>query len=894
MSIDKIIHWASKQPDWQQDALRRIAVTSVLSDSDISEILANLKHANGLPQESELILQPLAKEHLQIDHHKAPLAHICSIDRVKNVNRLAQGQELNFALDGITLIYGDNGSGKSGYCRILKKLCRIDDMDPIHPDVFATGASEPAEARIRYKFEGETDINELTWRDGEVGPSDITCFSVFDSQNARLYVDERNRIDYLPYEIELLTRFGQLLVRLQGVIPTEIQDVDYRLSDSKPTGYTPGTEVYELVSQLVPETPLIQLPAVDDINKHGTWTGNLAEELEALQKTIGDDPSVLADRCRRVKDVISNLVEELMKARGALSQIKVEELEQAVRHARDTANAASLAATTLFNDEPLQHVGSNPWQRMFYHAKEYSKLVYPGVEPPATDESARCVLCQQPLSEPAIERLRRFESYVAGQAIMDANKATLIRDERIAAIKSISLRSTDHAKALLGEFASLSDARVEIAAAAELLVEAMHKRRMNLLEAVQSNDFTNIAELNTSIIDNLRSEEQALEHEAIAYEKAAGNDTERESRKQQLAALLDRKRLSENIKKICTRRRELELRTKLQQCVSALNTYDVSLQVNAVRKELVTEDLNNRIRAEVDTLDLAHIPLLINEESRKGESSYTVTLDTKRKVSNRDVLSEGEQQALGLACFLADVTGQPVKHGIIVDDPVSSLDHIRLRRIVERLVKQAAEGRQVIIFTHNLLFYSEIISSAAACSPKSVPVLTNIILKSGDYYSGLVKCDDQPWEAKPINERIILLTNKIDDLKNMPDKNSVDYREAVEGFYTDLRETWERLVEEILLYKVVQRFGSDVKTQNLKRVVVDDEDYKEIFWAMKRVSERSGHDMAAAKNMPLPKIEDMKRDIEALKAYRDKVKNRAKDIGKEREKLENPPKANTA
>jgi hypothetical protein len=40
------------------------------------------------------------------------------------------------------------------------------------------------------------------------------------------------------------------------------------------------------------------------------------------------------------------------------------------------------------------------------------------------------------------------------------------------------------------------------------------------------------------------------------------------------------------------------------------------------------------------------------------------------------------------------------------------------------------------------------------------------------------------------------------------------------AFYTDLRETWERLVEEVLLGKVVEQFNRDVKTQSLKGVVV--------------------------------------------------------------------------
>ena len=895
MAIDKIIDWASIQPDWQQDALRRVAASSVLSDSDISEVLANLKHAKGIPQqESEFILQPLTREHLQSDGQKSPLAHICSVDRIKNVNRLAQGQELKFALDGITLIYGHNGSGKSGYCRILKKFCRATVKDSIHPDVFANGASAPAEARIRYKINGKNDTNEFTWRDGEVRSSDITHLSVFDSKNARLYVDERNRIDYLPYEIELLARFGQHLVRLREVLATEMRDVDYRLSVDIRSGYTTGTAVCELVNRLMPNTPSMQLPTVDEIKMLGTWTNNLAEDLEVLQKTIGDDPSALADRCRRVKNVVSNLVEELTKARDALSLIKLEELEQAVQRASDTDKAASLAATTLFKDDPLQNVGSDPWQLMFNYAKEYSKLVYPNVEPPATGESDLCVLCQQPLSEIAKDRLRRFESYVVGQARRDANKAAFMRDEKIAVIKSVQLRSPDEVTALIGEFASLNDARAEIAASVKKFVNAAHERRINILEAVESNNFTNIAELDSIVIDKLRDEQQALAHEADDYDKATGNNTERENRKNQLATLLDRKRLSENIKLICTRRSDLELRAKLQDCSNGLNTFDLSLQVNALRKELVTEDLNNRIRTEVNALDLAQIPLLINDDSRKGESRYTVTLDTKENVPSRDVLSEGEQQALGLACFLADISGQPVKHGIIVDDPVSSLDHMRLRRVASRLVKEAAEGRQVIIFTHNLLFFSEIMSFAAENVSNPVPVLTNMIRKTTGPSFGVVEFDDQPWEAKRTTERIKLLTGKITELENIHEKDGDVYRESVEGFYTDLRETWERLVEEILLFKVVERFGSDVKTQNLKRVIVNNEDYRKIFWTMKRVSERSGHDMAAAKNMPLPKIDDMKKEISALQTYIKEIRARANDVEIERKKLEKPPIAKTA
>ncbi len=893
MAIDSIIKWASKQPDWQQDALRRVALSTELAGTDTSAILANLKRAKGLPQEGQLVSQPLKKGHVQPDARKAPLARLCSIDEVKNANRLAPGQTLKFALNGITLIYGHNGSGKSGYCRILKKFCRAIIKDTIYPNVFAPGNPPPAEARIRYKVEGATNVSESIWRDGADGPGDIAHLSVFDSHNARLYVDARNRIDYLPYEIELLTHFGQLLAKLQEDLSSEISVVDQRLNVGLPTGYTPGTPISALVNRLTSKRPLGELPTIEEINLHGTWTDKYAKDLATLQNSIGNDPKALADRCRRAKGVVSNLIEELTNTGDTLSQAKTKELEQAVSHARATAEAASLAATTLFKAEPLPQIGSGPWQLMFQHAKEYSKLAYPDVEPPATREGDLCVLCQQPLAEEAAQRLRRFENYVAGEARKDAEKAAAIRDEQSAVIKTLQVRSSVDVKSLLGEFTDMSDARAGTSADVEKFVQAARKRQKKLLATVEPGDFSGITELDGSVIEKLRAEKKALVDEAVAFDGVAGDDVDREIRKKKLASLLDQKRLSENLETVRARRNDLELRARLEECAGAARTNAVSHQVNALRKELVTEDLNNRIRAEIDVLDLAHIPLLINETSRKGESGFAVTLNAQRKVASRDVLSEGEQRALGLACFLADVNGQPVKHGIIVDDPVSSLDHVRIRRVADRLVTEAAAGRQVIVFTHNLLFFSEVMSLAAANPPNAVPVLTNVVRKATDRGFGIIEEDDEPWEAKTTNKRIDLLRKKIKELDAIVDKDGDAYRQGVEGFFTDLRETWERLVEEVLLSKVVERYGSDVKTQSLKGVVVDDADYKIIFWAMKRVSERSGHDMAAAKNTPVPKIEDLKKEVTELDKYRIKLRERSKAAEKTRRRLEKPPKAAT-
>ena len=762
--------------------------------------------------------------------------------------------------------------------------------------MFSSEKHPPAEARIWYKFDGETNLRETTWRDGEEGPGDIAHLSVFDSHNARLYVDERNRIDYLPHEIELLTCFGQLLTSLSEKLASEISVVEDRLRMSSPKGFTEGTKVSEMVNRLTLKTNLTGLPTIKEIDDLGIWTSESEQDLKNVERIIGVNPVQLAERYHRVQNVVANLTKELTSVRDALSNDKVKELMQAVSYARSTDKAANLVTTELFKNEPLPHVGSEPWQLMFQYAKEYSVLAYPDMELPETLWGELCVLCQQPLAKDAVDRLQRFEHYVAGEAMRKAQEAKTDQDTKFNAIKSVQIRSVNDIETLLSEYAGLSDQREEIAVSIKKFLESAHERQKKLQDAFESGDFSEMADFDDSVIKTLHNEEKSLQEEISAFSVAnvAEMDSDQENKIKRLASLLDRKLLSKNLKLFHARRDDLELRIRLKECMSACKTNAVSRQVSAMRKDLVTEALNNRIRAEINNLDLSHIPMLINDDSRRGESGFQVTLDSRQKVSSRDVLSEGEQRALGLACFLADVNGQPVKHGIIVDDPVSSLDHVRLRRVANRLVNEAAEGRQVIIFTHNLLFFSEVLSCAAAHSPKQVPVLRNIVRKADEIGFGVIEEDDDPWEAKEINKRIIVLRKKIRSLESMADMDSDVYRQALKGFYTDLRESWERLVEEMLLFKVVERYGSDVKTQRLKGVEIEDEDYKTIYWAIKRVSEYSGHDIAAAKSLPFPKIEDLKKEVNQLDDYRNSLKNRSKATEKRRENLEKPPKAAVA
>jgi hypothetical protein len=52
-------------------------------------------------------------------------------------------------------------------------------------------------------------------------------------------------------------------------------------------------------------------------------------------------------------------------------------------------------------------------------------------------------------------------------------------------------------------------------------------------------------------------------------------------------------------------------------------------------------------------------------------------------------------------------------------------------------VAEAAKGKQIIVFTHNLLFYNEVAEAAAQAAPQ-IPIAKRIITKSATAGFGLI------------------------------------------------------------------------------------------------------------------------------------------------------------
>jgi hypothetical protein len=102
-----LLVWSEDRPEWQRDALRRIAVSGQIVELDRDAVHARLRHAHGITVESDIACTPLGADHLPPETDATDPTLLCAIGPVSNVDRLASDQELRFGLNGITLVFGD-------------------------------------------------------------------------------------------------------------------------------------------------------------------------------------------------------------------------------------------------------------------------------------------------------------------------------------------------------------------------------------------------------------------------------------------------------------------------------------------------------------------------------------------------------------------------------------------------------------------------------------------------------------------------------------------------------------------------------------------------------------------------------------------------------------------
>jgi hypothetical protein len=857
--LQEIMKWSQGLPAWQQDAIARLYVRPELTAQDFDDLYSLLKSLHGIPDPEGRTPTKLAAEQMAAPQAPDRLIQLTAIKNLRNVNALAEGQRLPINQTGLSVIYGENGSGKSGYSRVFKKACRArDQREPIHPNAHM----EPGKVGLpQAAFEIVVDGTALDveWTSGKVAPEQLSSIAIFDSHCARAYVDNQGDFAYVPYGLDILEGLVGVCVKLKDMATKE-QASNKPNIDLFATLSKTQTQVGKLLATLSSKTK------PDDIEMLTNWTEANQERIDAINKALAEtDPKQKAQVLKLRATRLASLSTRIGTATDFVNDAKVADLKSLIEKSAIAKQAAILAGQE-FKETPglLSGTGGEVWKALFDAARAYSLESHPGKTFPHLGPESACPLCQKTLEQDGVAKLEAFEEFYQ-QAAEKADKAA--RKLAVDAYRVIENASLDLQidETLAAELVGVSQ---KLAGDCANIQKAILDKRLAILAASKpESDWNAVPELSEDPREALESAKTQLLNEAKVLEDSMDE-------KAKAALVTEKSELDARFKLVDLKNAALEaiakyvLLDKLKACLDATVTTAISRKSTELSKTMATQEVADALNNELTKLNVHELKVMMKPESPGGKTRFKLVLEVQGNAAAKDILSEGEQRAIAIASFLAEVNLGKGRGGVVFDDPVSSLDHRRRWHVAKRLVEEA-KVRQVIVLTHDIYFLCILQQEAEVAG---IDLSPQCIRKAPSGFG--VQTDRLPFDAMTTSKRVNSLRQmQVAAAKAHTINDEDEAKRITRDTYYHLRLAWERGVEEVLFQGTVTRFGEGIATQKLSYVEVDDTDYKVIDAGMTK-SSKFAHDPALGVHLPTPHPDELLADIEALETWRKSVEKR--------------------
>jgi energy-coupling factor transporter ATP-binding protein EcfA2 len=787
-----LVDWANGQDAW----VRRLAALVLSSRRPISD-----------SQARELYDMYLAEKGLSDSEYpeEPPLAYptdgtastedlrLIRLSNVAGVNALTTGDEIEFC-ENLTILYGENGAGKTGYARILKRLGALRDAEEILPNIHAGKTKSPT-ARIDFRL-GDTE-KTLTWNN-EVGVAPFTRMSIFDTPAVNIRVDENLSYVYTPAEISLFSYINAGIRNIQELGAQSVREIAPRTNPF--LGYfESNTPVYHHIESLGSNTHLPALESLSDLPP------DAAEECERLGREVAALKSDVAEGLLRThRDALQTL--DLLQTAATTAQA----------FERDSFNEALAALAALrtsyahvrqetFADGELAGPPDDEWQRFVAAAARYDEHIR--TQSHVADDN-RCLYCRQTLTPSAVALLQKYAVFLDDaltQQIVETEKRVETLGQAPISSRLGELTSKIRLLRESGPLEPVYETAGSFITAATTVHDQIRNRERVTDDALSALSARARAQAETALESHRHAAatlERQLADRGPALEIA-------ESSLRNLTARIElHRRIPEIRIYVDNAQRAAKLQTTLKQISGLLRSLtEVS---KAASEDLVNRNFAARFTEECRALRTPNVRLEFL--GKEGQAQRRKTLSPGHRLSQ--ILSEGEQKVLAIADFLAEAQMGESCAPIIFDDPVNSLDHRRLHEVADRIAR-LADTRQVVLFTHNIWLVTEMLARFEKRSSQCAYFLIADDPER-DLRGKVDRATGPRWDtvkelAKKVNET----------LRDAAAISGQSQLTLVEAAYGLMRSWCEMVVEEVLLADVSRRYRANIMMGNLKKIRPD-------------------------------------------------------------------------
>jgi len=846
-----IITWLKTLPYWSQYVGEKL-----LTGASLTNDLVDNTYQFFL--EDETLVPKTANRNL-IQFATAPTASqnltnikITQIKDIVGVNALAADQQMQFG-GQLSAVYGNNGTGKSGYIRMINNAFNGRGDKQMLGNVYNTGPSPTPNCEFLFEEAGVVRI--VPYPSAKTDAA-FSRFSVFDNLAGRIHLEQENTLHFTPGGFDFFNQYTGILEQLKIKLN---QDIQMRTK--------PNTFAQMFVKGGAIEVLVNILSATSDLSKLKNMAAYVQTDIDRYQQLAVERSQLQAhnipSRIGEKEESLKQLA--LFKANcnsylAAFSSASIEEINKQMAGLVELQERVHKEGMDSLSDYEIQVAGSPQWREFITAARNYATLVNMDKEASAAypTEGDTCLFCLQPLSSRESVLIEAYWKLLKSEA-EDKLKATKTwLAQKFTGLSSYPRLFFDGTVSLYSVVQSLSPTIAETwNLNTTMLNDAMTKIRNDLTSMLPCN--VQPASFNTAELEGIETTLKAQ------VEDLKTKDPAKEIARidQEMASLNDKNTLSKVITQIGAYVDELKWVTKATKGLGSLKTNAVTSKQGELFDKYVTVQYEALFLEECKKLKVP-AAIRIAQRNAKGQTLRKLQISS---TSVSRVLSEGEQRAACLADFLTEAQLDPLCCGAIFDDPVTSLDHERREDIAKRLVELSAT-KQVIIFTHDIAFLHRLTALFYATHGREPSVVT---LRRFGGSIGVIE-SDLPWIAMSVKKRVGYLKNKLVALQKIEKtKSQDDYTNAAKAWYGFLREGWERAVEERLLKGVVERFNPGIQTQKLKHLHIDPQYLVDIEAGMTE-SSRWVHDAAAGLNPSIPDTVKAAQDLSLFENFADRCK----------------------
>lgn len=853
-----IVAWSKDRPTWQREVMCRVAAGEVLTDDYYDSLVEDIVAAK------ELTAREFGLEQLpQVASEDLPVCFV-AIEKPEHVNALESQVPLTFEQQGLTIVYGDNGSGKSGYARLLKRITRARHQEDVLTDVFRDTSLAKPTAALSVRI-GDA-VESLAWP--ESSRPELQRMLFYDAACGSAYIASESDFPYRPSALFVMDGLIETCVAVRARIDTKLAE-NGALTNQVPAVPEPmqQSDAGRFLASVSGRSSVEMLDAL--IARFDAAKETIEELKDQEARLRSADTSKVRQQLVRQSEKLVAVRRHIESLDAAMSSTALSKLRRSQAEIATLEEAAALLARS-FDSEPLPGVGSSTWKALWDAAQRFSKEhAYRAEEFPFLGEKCRCVLCQQPLKGQSRDRFDRFDRFVRKDTQVRLQDAKREYEQKTTVLRDLSVSPevvTDNLK-------DLEDTNRDVVAEVRDLLSKYQTASEQVREALSNQQgIPQVAIDQGSIISRLT--------EASDGARAAAEELDNpEGIQKQLAALTAQRADLELLEQVKKSRPEIvreiarsQEREALEAAKSAAATTGITKKILELSEEGITEVVRDTFTRETERLRLERVTIARTRADKGALLHQPKLVGARQQVTLPRVFSEGERTALGLAAFFTEAHLDGSKSALILDDPVTSLDHIRRGLVATRLAA-LAESRQVILFTHDVAFVADLKREAGAIG---VSVAERSVTRSrADERKPGACTTKHPWKAKDVPARLDELRQELGRIRKEGSAwDEKQYDDAVAVWAGNLSETWERIFSQEIVGRVLEEGGLEVRPTMVKVLArFSDQDHREFEGSYGRISQwAKRHDKSAAVNYVAPDIDKLDEELGLVDAWFKRIK----------------------